>query len=57
MYLNYIYSVFINFFEVSGHNLGEVSDLRFLYRFLKLVVFYKVFLLSPLQCTETHCRN
>ena len=21
------------------------------------VVFYQVFLLSPLQCTATHCRN
>jgi hypothetical protein len=37
--------------EVSGHNFESFSDLRFLYG--RGMVFYQVFLLSPLQCTVT----
>ncbi len=41
----------VQFVEVSGHNLE--SSQRFLYR----LVFYQVFLLSPLQCTVTELQK
>jgi hypothetical protein len=48
-----------SFFEVSGHNLKSRLEicLKFLNHSEGGVVFYQVFLLSPLQCTVMHYRN
>ncbi len=46
-----------NFVEVSGHNLESSQTYGFCMDFLNhregVMVFYQVFLLSPLQCTVT----
>ncbi len=50
-----------NFLEVSGHNLESSQTWGTCMDFLNHreggMVFYQVFLPSPLQCTVTNCRN